>query len=668
MVVNGQAILSGDYIGVFYDSLGTLACAGYAVWNGSTTSIAAWGADALGGGNNGFANMEEFKWKIWSQLTNTSYNAIATYSTLGLPNTGYFVPNGMSGIASLTSISGSDLAIGNLVAPLTGCTGLSSSETISFQILNLGTTSVSSFNVSYSINGGMIITETIIASIAPNASYVFSSSLGYDFSIPGAYQVSATVTEMNDLTPANNTAILNILNYPVQQASFTMQDTLFCSSQTSQVLLTATPAGGIFTSGNIQIVGFNNQYYANFSQPGVFPISYVYTDTNNCMSIDVQSFLILSAPSLELGTMSPQCQGDTVIINPTGNYSSYEWSDGSTGSSLTITQTGNYILTVSNSAGCETIDNIAVTFLQLPQVTITGDSILCEGTSGTIQVNNTQSTFLWNDGSLLQTLAIDTAGIYSVTVTSNSTGCSNSDMVEVIEVENPPIPTGTEVSGCEGTPVTLSAGVWLAYQWSTGASTPTIQVTTAGNYSVTIYNQYLCSSSYNIGVYFNPLAIAEFSSSVTGEVATFTNLSQHEWTNSYVWDFGDGSSSTEASPVHTYAISGNFEVSLTVENDCGEDTYTSMVVITMGIGSEDEYPLFTIFPNPADDKLNFTCPASATGWMAEILDVSGRCILSQTLTSNEQVAIQLEELAAGTYILRLSNPSNEIIRRPFIKK
>ncbi|MCF8295885.1 MAG: PKD domain-containing protein, partial [Bacteroidales bacterium] len=232
----------------------------------------------------------------------------------------------------------------------------------------------------------------------------------------------------------------------------------------------------------------------------------------------------------------------------------------------------------------------------------------------------------------------------------------------------PPIPTGTEVSGCEGTPVTLGAGIWLAYQWSTGETSPTIQVSTAGNYAVTIYNQYLCSSNYNIGVYFNPLVIAEFSSSVTGGVATFTNMSQHEWTNNYGWDFGDGNSSTEENPVHTYAVSGDYEVSLTVENECGEDSYTSMVVVTLGIDSEDAYPFFTIFPNPANDLLNFTCPSSASGWMAEILDVSGRSLLVQTLASDEQAVIMVEELAAGSYILRLSNPNNEIIRRPFIKK
>ncbi len=68
--INSLPIDSGDYIGVFYDSLGTLKCAGYTMWQNTTTALAAWGADS---GLDGFATGETFKWKIWDSSQEIAY-------------------------------------------------------------------------------------------------------------------------------------------------------------------------------------------------------------------------------------------------------------------------------------------------------------------------------------------------------------------------------------------------------------------------------------------------------------------------------------------------------------------------------------------------------------------------------------------------------------------
>ena len=49
--------------------------------------------------------------------------------------------------------------------------------------------------------------------------------------------------------------------------------------------------------------------------------------------------------------------------------------------------------------------------------------------------------------------------------------------------------------------------------------------------------------------------------------------------NSYHWDFGDGNTSTEATPVHEYEMSGSYTVTLTVKGDGGEVTSTTVVEI-----------------------------------------------------------------------------------------
>ncbi len=63
----------------------------------------------------------------------------------------------------------------------------------------------------------------------------------------------------------------------------------------------------------------------------------------------------------------------------------------------------------------------------------------------------------------------------------------------------------------------------------------------------------------------NPIASFQYAVSTTNFLqVTFTNFSQNA--ASYEWNFGDGQTSTEASPVHTYAAAGNYTVVLTAKN------------------------------------------------------------------------------------------------------
>ena len=98
--IDGNSINIGDSIGVFYDSLGNEACAGFIVWNGANQTLAAWGTD---GNYEGFTSGEEFSWKI--SQNGVVYNAVATYQVGGFPNQGTYSDNGISGLASLTSVS-----------------------------------------------------------------------------------------------------------------------------------------------------------------------------------------------------------------------------------------------------------------------------------------------------------------------------------------------------------------------------------------------------------------------------------------------------------------------------------------------------------------------------------------------------------------------------------
>jgi len=70
---------------------------------------------------------------------------------------------------------------------------------------------------------------------------------------------------------------------------------------------------------------------------------------------------------------------------------------------------------------------------------------------------------------------------------------------------------------------------------------------------------------------------ADFIYTVDILTVTFDNLTTGA--DSYLWDFGDGNTSTEENPVHTYTDGGTFTVSLKATNEGGDDTYTEDITL-----------------------------------------------------------------------------------------
>ena len=95
----------GDYVGVFYDSSGTPACAGYERWTGTgNLAVTAFGDDPTTPAKDGMGAGEVFKWKICRPDSGTVYDADAIYTPVGgvITSTNAFTVNGVSGIEALT--------------------------------------------------------------------------------------------------------------------------------------------------------------------------------------------------------------------------------------------------------------------------------------------------------------------------------------------------------------------------------------------------------------------------------------------------------------------------------------------------------------------------------------------------------------------------------------
>lgn len=108
---------------------------------------------------------------------------------------------------SFSSIAQSDLSVTLMNAPLSGC-ALTATEVVSIRIFNYGTTLLAgtSFPVSYTINAGVPVVETVTLTV----NLLTNSTLNYSFlttgnlSVPGSYTFVGTVSILGDINPSNN--------------------------------------------------------------------------------------------------------------------------------------------------------------------------------------------------------------------------------------------------------------------------------------------------------------------------------------------------------------------------------------------------------------------------------------------------------------------------------
>ncbi|MDQ3050876.1 MAG: gliding motility-associated C-terminal domain-containing protein [Bacteroidota bacterium] len=219
------------------------------------------------------------------------------------------------------------------------------------------------------------------------------------------------------------------------------------------------------------------------------------TVTSNTITITITSALSVSI--IPTGSTSI-CTGDSVLLSSSvaGNY---QWSTGATSASISVSSSGTYILTVTNSQGCSGQSApLQITTLQAPLATITSASQapVCAGDSVLLTAGSA-STFQWSNGAISQTTYATSPGNFTVLVTSGA-GCSAISLPMTV-VFYPATSTTITPSGNvllpQGSSIILSANAGSSYLWSTGALTQNITVNAPGTYTVTVTDQNGCLSS-----------------------------------------------------------------------------------------------------------------------------------------------------------------------------
>lgn len=131
---------------------------------------------------------------------------------------------------------------------------------------------------------------------------------------------------------------------------------------------------------------------------------------------------------------------------------------------------------------------------------------------------------------------------------------------------------------------------------------------------------------------------------------SFTDLSVNA--TAWHWDFGDGATSTDQHPVHTYATNGPFTVLLTAERGTCEDT-ASVELVNVGIAEAGGVVSIGTAPNPAGALLRITSSHAMEG--IRILDLAGREIISAVpATRSFEVILPTDALPCGMYVLEVT--------------
>ncbi len=357
---------------------------------------------------------------------------------------------------------------------------------------------------------------------------------------------------------------------------------------------TWTPGGS--TSGSIIVSPSSG---TNYTVTG--------TDLNGCSASDIVSVNVNSIPLASAGPDQHICSGSSAVLNASGG-GTYSWSPGgSTSSSITVNPSSSttYVVTVSNGSGCSAQDSMRV-FVHPPPSVSLQSLFLCTGSTTTLDAGPGMSSYLWTpNGETTQTLVVTTGGNYGVTVT-DSLGCSSTASASVTMGTAIAINLD-DVFFCQGDSAILDVGYsGLTYNWSTGQTTQAITIYNQGSYSVTVNDTSGCSGSITINAQTNPIPVANFTTNsvCAGTVTSFTDASSvgSGIINAWSWDFGDGATSTDQNPDHTYTSPGTYTVTLMISSaeGCVNQVSNDVTVNPLPVAS------FTAGNTCQGQVLNFT--------------------------------------------------------------
>jgi len=277
--------------------------------------------------------------------------------------------------------------------------------------------------------------------------------------------------------------------------------------------------------GNGTIIGSNTgrSITIQWGAAGTGSIALVAADaTTGCTAIDRLDVTIgdtLRPMVLADGPLR-RCQDDSVKLDAGDGYARYLWSTGEMTRTIVARSSGRYVVTVSTSDGCSGSEAVEVIIDAPPTPIITGPVTACPGTATVYATTGspghdyawtiTGGTIISGQGTNAITVLWDNRaqGLLQLAETIQGPGCSALTPFYSVTVGSQLplalLPDG-DITLCEGDSITLSASPGFeSYLWSTGETTPSIVVKTAGVYNLTASDGSCTRTSSNAVIVVHP--------------------------------------------------------------------------------------------------------------------------------------------------------------------
>lgn len=269
-----------------------------------------------------------------------------------------------------------------------------------------------------------------------------------------------------------------------------------------------------------------------------------------------------------------------------------------------------------------------------------------------------------------------TAGTYDAILYTIGGGCSLFDSAFVTITVNPS-PT-IDVTGsaeiCNGSSSVLTASGATSYTWSppAGLSATTGAVVTANPTTNTTYSVTgtlgTCSNSSYISIQVDdpPVALITLTDSTIGcPTVVLFDGSNSSGATDFSWTFPGGtpSSSNASTPSVDFLTSGTVNVVLTTTNNCGADTTTFSMDVTVdcSAGLEETLIDYTVFYNPNTGMVSVTSTNGiSANTKVDVLNELGQIIVGrQSISQSESIEIPVNQLATGMYFVHLTTVDSE---------
>ncbi|GAB3713817.1 hypothetical protein GCM10027592_53320 [Spirosoma flavus] len=439
-------------------------------------------------------------------------------------------------------------------------------------------------------------TPTLSLSAVGTGTYRWSTGeITQTISVSTANTYSVTLTGTNSCTTSASVVVGQDNTAP------TVSITPSTGTPAGVTLTCATPTVSLSAVGNGTYRWSTGETSQVISATSANTYSVTLTTTNGCTasaSATVGQDITLPTVSISPNSATLTCASPTVSLNAVGS-GTYRWNTTATTPVISASAAGTYSVTLTATNGCTATASVQVfqdNTLSTVSINPASATLTCATPTVSLSVVGT-GTLRWNTGATTQAISATSAGTYSVTLTATN-GCTTTASATVTQDTNLPTvsiapsigtPTGATLT-CANPVVSLSAVGSGTYRWSTGATTPTISVSTANTYSLTLTSGNGCSATASIQVGQDtslPTVSITANPSLTIATGQSTTLTASGAT-SYLWSNGATTNFILVNTATTYSVTG------TTGNGCSA---TASVVVSLTSAPSGPFAISAVTTN-----------------------------------------------------------------------